>query len=67
MISWREKTWSALPGCFVAYSHLMDLGHLSQFVSMHRALEIAGASEADNPFIEPLDQMLNPEFGSVRR
>ena len=63
MISWHEMTWSALPGCFVAYSHLMDLGRLSQFESMHRALDIASVSEADNPFIEPLDQMLNPKFG----
>ena len=64
MISWREMTWSALPGCFVAYSHLMDLGRLSQFESMRRGLEIAGVSEADNPFVEKLDMMLNPKFGS---
>ena len=30
---------------------------------MKRALEIAGVAEEDNPFVEALDEMLNPEFG----
>ena len=63
MILWREATWSVLPGCWVVFHHLMELGRLSQFTSMQRALEIAGASEANNPFVEALDKMLNPDFG----
>ncbi len=64
LIAWREATWAELPGCYVAFHHLMELGRLAHFTLMRRALEFAGVVDAENPFVEPLDQMLNPEYGS---
>ena len=61
--AWREETWSVVPACFDPFLHLMELGHLAQFVSMQRAIAMAGIGEADDPFAETLDQMLNPRWG----
>ncbi len=63
MNAWRGRTWSMLPACFEPFLHLMELSQLAQFVSMQRALAMAGVREADDPFAEAIDQMLKPRWG----
>ena len=65
--AWREQTWTVVPACFESFLHLVERGQLAHFVSMGRALTIGGLSEADDPFADTLDQMLNPYIGFFGR
>lgn len=65
--AWREQTWTVVPACYYPFLHLMERSQLAQFVSMGRALAIGSPGEADDPFAETLDQMLNPYIGFFGR